>query len=97
MIASPKPANPPPTLENDVFERLAQSESLLTAAQVAQLLTIKPKTVYAYASRNLIPHYKIEASIRFRGKDVAEWLRNHAVYAAGARSVTARTSSGVSA
>jgi hypothetical protein len=32
---------------------------------------------YSYVSRNLIPHYKIETNVRFRGKDIAEWLRRH--------------------
>ena len=25
----------------------------------------------------MIPHFKIEANVRFRGRDVAEWLYNH--------------------
>jgi hypothetical protein len=29
-------------------------------------------------SRNLIPHYKIEANVRFRARDLANWLRRHA-------------------
>lgn len=79
MATSPKPYAPPSPDGSDVFERLAHSESLLTAVEVARLLTIKPKTVYAYAARNLIPHYKIEASVRFRARDIADWLRCHAV------------------
>jgi excisionase family DNA binding protein len=82
MTTSPAPsaAAPRTELPSDVFERLAQSKSFLTAKEVAQLLSISPKTVYAYVGRNMIPHYKIETSVRFRPKDLAEWLRRHAVW-----------------
>ena len=62
----------------DVLERLIQSERLLTAKELAELLAVSPKTLYSYVSRNMIPHYKIEANVRFCGKDVAEWLRRRA-------------------
>ena len=62
----------------DVLERLTLSERLLTAKELAELLAVSPKTLYSYVSRNMIPHYKIEANVRFRGKDVAEWLRRRA-------------------
>jgi excisionase family DNA binding protein len=72
-----------PTLQStgpghrDVFDSLESCEKLLTARELARILAISEKTVYSYVSRNLIPHYKIEANVRFRAKDVAEWLRNH--------------------
>ncbi len=50
---------------------------MLTAKQLAKLLAVSPKTLYSYVSRNLIPHYKVETNVRFRGKDIAEWLRGH--------------------
>ena len=40
----------------------------------ASILAISPKTIYSYSERNMIPHFKIEASVRFLGRDVAEWL-----------------------
>jgi len=63
--------------QQDVLERLTQWECLLTAKELTRLLAISPKTLYSYVSRNMIPHYKIEA-VRFRGKDIAEWLRGRA-------------------
>ena len=62
----------------DVFDRLARSPNLLTARELADLLAVSPKTIYSYVARNLIPHYKIAASVRFRARDIAEWLRSHA-------------------
>ena len=73
------PANARPLpVPADAFERLAHTDRLLTAKELARLLAISPKTLYSYVSRNLIPHYKIEANVRFRGTDIAEWLRRRA-------------------
>ena len=66
-------------LENrDIFDSLESCEKLMTAREVARILSISEKTVYSYVSRNLIPHYKIEANVRFRARDIAIWLRHHA-------------------
>jgi excisionase family DNA binding protein len=59
----------------DVFEQLAASERLLTAKELARILAISPKTVYGYVERNAIPHFKIQANVRFRPRDIAEWLQ----------------------
>lgn len=76
MSASPTvtPANPP---ASDIIEHLRRSERLMTAREFASILSISPKTLYSYAERNMIPHFKIEANVRFRGRDVAEWLFEH--------------------
>ena len=62
----------------DIIDNLKSSLRLMTARELASILAISPKTIYSYAERNMIPHFKIEASVRFRGRDVAEWLYNHA-------------------
>jgi excisionase family DNA binding protein len=62
----------------DVFDRLDRCCSLLTAKELATLLAVSPKTIYGYVARNLIPHYRIAASVRFRARDIVEWLRTHA-------------------
>ena len=61
----------------DVFDLLESCEKMLTAREVAHILSMSEKTVYSYVSRNLIPHYKIEANVRFRARDVANWLKRH--------------------
>ncbi len=61
----------------DIFDSLESCEKLMTAREVARILSISEKTVYSYVSRNLIPHYKIEANVRFRARDVANWLKRH--------------------
>ena len=67
-----------PPVTRDIFARLEHSDRLLTAKELATLLAVSPKTIYSYVSRNLIPYYKIESSVRFRGKDIADWLRRRA-------------------
>jgi excisionase family DNA binding protein len=62
----------------DVFDYLARCSNLLTTKELAALLAVSPKTVYSYVTRNIIPHYKIASSVRFRARDIAEWLRSHA-------------------
>jgi excisionase family DNA binding protein len=61
----------------DVFDRLNSSEKMLTAKELAAMLAISEKTVYSYVARNMIPHYRIEANVRFRARDIAAWLRLH--------------------
>ena len=61
----------------DIFDSLESCEKLMTAREVARILSISEKTVYSYVSRNLIPHYKIEANVRFRARDIATWLKRH--------------------
>jgi predicted DNA-binding transcriptional regulator AlpA len=60
----------------DVFEQLRHASGLLTAQELSHILRLSPKTLYSYAERELIPHFKIETSIRFSGMEVAEWLRS---------------------
>jgi excisionase family DNA binding protein len=62
---------------DDVFERLARCDRLLTAKELADILAISPKTLYNYVTRGMIPYFKIESKVRFRAREVAEWLRQH--------------------
>ena len=68
-----------PRAEPDVFEYLKQADRLLTTQDLARLLSIHPKTIYAYVRRRRMPPYTLEANVRFRGPEIAEWLRRRAV------------------
>jgi predicted DNA-binding transcriptional regulator AlpA len=77
------PTSPLPPATNsepapDVFERLLQCSGLLTAKELARIVNLSPKTLYSYTEHDLIPHFRIETNVRFRGKDVADWLRQKA-------------------
>jgi excisionase family DNA binding protein len=76
---SASPAHPMPVVgqADDVFERLARCDRLLTAKELADILAISPKTLYNYVTRGMIPYFKIESNVRFRAREVAEWLRQH--------------------
>ena len=61
-----------------MLDHSARCSNLLTTKELAALLAVSPKTIYSYVTRNIIPHYKIASSVRFRARDIAEWLRSHA-------------------
>jgi excisionase family DNA binding protein len=77
MATSPAVPLAEPT---DVFEHLSACRKLLTTREVHYLLGISEKTLYKYVSLNLIPHYKIGANVRFRPRELAEWLRGRACF-----------------
>ena len=56
--------------------RVAECDFLLNAKDLGRILGISPQTIYSYVSRNLMPYYKIESNVRFRGGDAKEWLRH---------------------
>ena len=68
MSASPVAESAPPVQGHDIIDHLRISERLMTARELASILAISPKTIYNYAERNMIPHFKIAASVRFRGR-----------------------------
>lgn len=74
MSTSPIRASRVATTTGDVFDRLASCDRLLTAKELGEILAISPKTLYSYVSRGMIPYFKIESNVRFRARDVAEWL-----------------------
>ena len=52
-------------------------ESFYTAADLAKLLSVSDKTIYAWVKKKLIPYYQFGKSIRFNRKDVDKWLESH--------------------
>ena len=52
---------------------------LLNVSELAKLLNISPKTVYAYVSKGLIPFIKIESNVRFSPQAIRGWLQKKAV------------------
>lgn len=50
-------------------------ERLLNPLQLAEILNVRPGTIYSWLSRGVdIPHVKIAGTIRFREKAVMDWL-----------------------
>ena len=48
---------------------------LFAVQQVARILGLHPKTIYAYVERGEMPHYKIGGRIRFDPAQVMKWLQ----------------------
>jgi len=50
-------------------------ERLLSPSQLADILGVRPGTIYSWLSRGVnIPHVKIEGTVRFREKAIQDWL-----------------------
>ncbi|MGZ3604698.1 MAG: helix-turn-helix domain-containing protein [Thermodesulfobacteriota bacterium] len=50
-------------------------EKLLNPSQLADILGVKPGTIYSWLSRGVdVPHVKIAGTVRFREKAVMDWL-----------------------
>jgi excisionase family DNA binding protein len=48
---------------------------LLNPSQLAEVLNVRPGTIYSWLSRGVdIPHVKIAGTVRFREKAVMDWL-----------------------
>ncbi len=69
-------------------------EALLTAQQVAEILAVKPSTVYDAVYRGVLPVVRLwegrrRALVRFRRADIEEFIRQRAT-TPGERSVSER-------
>jgi excisionase family DNA binding protein len=62
----------------DLATRIERRTSALTTPELADVVHLSPKKIYALAAKRLIPSYRIRGSIRFDPHRVAEWLRSQA-------------------
>lgn len=46
----------------------------LSIKDLSQYLQIKPSTLYAWASKGIIPHYKVHGLLRFKQDEIDAWL-----------------------
>lgn len=53
---------------------LIPEAEMLTAADLEALLKIDVKTVYRYVQRGLIPYVRIQSNVRFRKREILEWI-----------------------
>jgi len=47
---------------------------LLNVQEVAELIGVKPSTIYQWTSQGFIPHVKIGKLVRFNEDDVMKWV-----------------------
>lgn len=50
-------------------------EELLSPKELARILKVSQVCVYKWAARGIIPHYKLERTIRFAPHDVLEFIQ----------------------
>jgi excisionase family DNA binding protein len=49
---------------------------LMTLAQVAELLNVKPKTIYDWTHRRRIPCVKLGRLLRFDQDEIERWVKS---------------------
>lgn len=49
---------------------------LLTPENISKILKVSKSTVYAWASQDMIPSYKINGSVRFEESEIFSWIQN---------------------
>ena len=54
----------------------------MTVREVAHLLEVSDKQIYALVSRNLIPYFRVGGALRFDPFAIAAWLRKQQATAA---------------
>ena len=50
-------------------------EKLIDVRQLAEILCVKPSTIYGWIHEDSIPYYKINRLVRFNLREIMEWLR----------------------
>jgi excisionase family DNA binding protein len=60
---------------SSVADQIEAFGRMMTAKELAPLLALDPKTMYAKAPLGLIPSIKLGGSLRFDSFEVAAWLR----------------------
>jgi len=63
---------------------------LLTKDEVAEMLGVKPSTIYQWTHEGFIPHVKINNLVRFRQNDIDEWIEDRATDGRRTRKVDVR-------
>ena len=65
--------------EQSKFLAMRDPEQLLDVSQAAALLCLKPKTLYAWVSRNKIPYRKLNSLVRSHRGELVEWSKRRMV------------------
>jgi len=65
-------------------------KKLLTRDEVAEMLGVKPSTIYQWTHEGFIPHVKIRNLVRFRQNDIDKWLEDMATDGRRTRKVGVR-------
>jgi excisionase family DNA binding protein len=64
---------------DDIVAKLKALRGLIGARTVAELLGLKPATVYKMARLNQVPCFRVGYSIRFDPSAIASWLQTRQI------------------
>lgn len=70
---------PVPNQADDLPTHIAQRRKALTVSELAEILSVSNKQVYALIQQGYIPSYRIGGSIRLDPGTTARWLRERAI------------------
>ena len=48
----------------------------LNVKDLSEYLKIKPSTLYSWAARGIIPHYKVYGLLRFKKEEIDLWIES---------------------
>jgi len=65
-------------------------DKLLTPAEMADYLGVKPSTIYQWSHQGFIPNIKLGKLLRFRKEDIDKWLASRSTNGRKARRVDIR-------
>ncbi len=54
-------------------------ERYVCVKDVASLFSVSPKTIYDWAQRKFIPHYRLPKGLRFKLSEVDRWMTRRGV------------------
>jgi excisionase family DNA binding protein len=54
-------------------------ERYVCVKDVASFFSVSPKTIYDWAERRFIPHYRLPKGLRFKLSEVDRWMKRRKV------------------
>ena len=63
------------SMKSDLASVLDARTSALKVEELAEILSVSPKTLYRKIRRRLIPSFRIGTAVRLDPRRIAEWLR----------------------
>lgn len=51
-------------------------KEFLSINELSEYIGIKPKTLYSWVAKGVIPHYRILGLIRFERQEIDNWLKS---------------------
>ncbi len=54
-------------------------KEFLSIKELSEYLGVKPKTLYSWVSKGVLPHYRIEGLILFKKQEIAQKMNSYKV------------------